>query len=198
MEKQINLNDTSIRARSKKEVYLVLTAEGGLYLPPILDSKKSYLKGIMIGTNKFIYCKDVSVIKLSQIKSLSIKEVLNYSINNTNIKEYLPEYSFDKLPNREWLCGVVNTISGASFKAFIHTVLNNREKSILINKSLNVTAIPEIVQIFANFKYVSYSKGRTYYLKGERLTGRKRKHYQMECDQTEESKRKTQELKQKI
>ena len=33
---------------------------------------------------------------------------------------------------------------------------------------------------------------------GERPTGRKRKHYQMECDQTEESKRKTLELKQKI
>ena len=133
----------------------MLTAEDGLYLPPVLDSNKSYLKGIINGTKKFLYCKDVSVIKLPQFKSWSIKEVLNYAINNLNIKEYLPDYSFDKLPNREWLCNEVNTISGALFKAFIHTALNNREKSILISKGLNVTAIPEIVQIFANFKYVS-------------------------------------------
>ena len=33
---------------------------------------------------------------------------------------------------------------------------------------------------------------------GERPTGRKRKYYQIECDQTEESKRKTLELKQKL
>ena len=54
MEKQVNLNDIPIRARSKKEVYLVLTAEGGLYLPPILDSNESYLKGIMNGTKKIL------------------------------------------------------------------------------------------------------------------------------------------------
>ena len=145
---------------------------------------------------KKFYCRDVSVIKLPQIKSLSIKEILYYVINNTNINEYLPEYSYDKLPNREWLCNGVNIVSGVLFKAFIQTALNSREKSILINKGLNVTDVPEIVQIFANFKNVSYSKGRTYYLMEERLTGRKRNHYQMECDQTEESKRKRLELKQ--
>ena len=49
MIKEITLNDISIKARSKKEVYLVLTVEGGLYLPPILDSNRMYLKEIMSG-----------------------------------------------------------------------------------------------------------------------------------------------------
>ena len=47
--KEITLNDISIKARSKMEVYLVLTVEGGLYLPPILDANRAYLKDIMSG-----------------------------------------------------------------------------------------------------------------------------------------------------
>ena len=49
MIKEITLNDISIKARSKREVYLVLTVEGGLYLPPILDANRAYLKDIMSG-----------------------------------------------------------------------------------------------------------------------------------------------------
>ena len=49
MIKEITLNDISIKARSKKEVYLVLTVEGDLYLPPILDTNRAYLKDIMNG-----------------------------------------------------------------------------------------------------------------------------------------------------
>ena len=37
MEKEITLNDISIKAKSKREVYNVLTVEGGLYLPPLMD-----------------------------------------------------------------------------------------------------------------------------------------------------------------
>ena len=46
---EIALNDISIKARSKKEVYLVLTVEGGLYLPPVLDSNRIYIIEIMNG-----------------------------------------------------------------------------------------------------------------------------------------------------
>ena len=44
MEKEITLNDIAIRAKSKKEVYQVLTIEGGLYLPPMADANKKYIQ----------------------------------------------------------------------------------------------------------------------------------------------------------
>ena len=50
--KDISLIDISVKARSKKEVYLVLTVEGELYLPPILDANRNYLKNIMSGKKK--------------------------------------------------------------------------------------------------------------------------------------------------
>ena len=108
----------------------------------------------MNGTKRFLYCKDVSVIKLPQLKSLSIKNILNFDLNNTYISEYLTEYIYDKLPNREWLWNVLNTIAGRKFKEFVQTALDKREKDILINKGLNVTAISEIVKIFENSKNV--------------------------------------------
>ena len=200
MEFKINLNDVSIREKSKKEVYLVLTAEGGLYLPPLIDSNKSYLKGKMNGTKKFLYWKDVSVVKLPQLKSLSIKEILSFAINNTNIGEYLHEYTYDKLPNREWLWNVVNTISGRKFKEFVQTALNKRETDIFINKGLNVSAIPEIVKNFENSKNVSYNKGRTHFLISSRSIKLKRKYKEMECDgfEEEKKKKKTREHEEKI
>ena len=63
MDRQITLNDVSVKAKSKKEVYSVLTVEGGLYFLPIMDSNKEYLKAIMTGKEKFLYSKDVNVIK---------------------------------------------------------------------------------------------------------------------------------------
>ena len=115
--------------------------------------------------------RNVSVIKLPQLKSLGIKTILNFTLNNTNIREYLPEYTNEKLPNREWQWNVLNIIAGRKLKEFVQTDLDKREKDILINKGLNITAIPEIVKIFESSKNVSYNKGRTHFLMGTRPTG---------------------------
>ena len=77
--KDIMLIDISVKARSKKEVYLVLTVEGGLYLPSILDANWNYLKNIMSGKKKFLYSKDIKWIKVPQIKSLSFKYILKFA-----------------------------------------------------------------------------------------------------------------------
>ena len=116
MDRQITLNDVSVKAKSKKEVYLTLTVEAGLYLPPMMDSNKEYLKAIMAGKKKFLYSKDVNVIKLPQLKSLSIKEILVFAKKNTDIENYLPIYKYNKLPNREWLWNVINSIGGSCLR----------------------------------------------------------------------------------
>ena len=169
--KETNFKQCINKSKIKEGTVFSSYCRRGLYLPPLLDSNKSYLKGVMNGTKRFLYCNDVSVIKQPQLKSLSIKMILNFAINNTNISEYSPEYIYDKLPNREWLWNFLNTIAGRKFKEFVQTALDKREKDILINKGLNVTAIPEIVKIFENSKNVSHSKGRTHFLMGARPIG---------------------------
>ena len=101
MEKLIILNDVLIKLKSKREVYYVLNIECRLYLPPLMDSNKGYLIGIMNCKKKSLYCKNILVATFPQIKSLSIKEILTFGKKNTNIAEYLWTYNYNKLPNRE-------------------------------------------------------------------------------------------------
>ena len=53
MKKEIKMNDIAIRAKSLKEVSNVLTVEGGLKLPPMMDENKKYIKCIMRVHAKF-------------------------------------------------------------------------------------------------------------------------------------------------
>ena len=76
MEKDITISDIAIHAKSKKEVYHVLTVEGGLYLPPIIDANKNYIQNIMRGFKKFLYSKNIKVVKAPHIDKLSIKEII--------------------------------------------------------------------------------------------------------------------------
>ena len=43
---KITLNDISINAKSKREVYNALTVELEFYLSPLTDSNKQYLRGL--------------------------------------------------------------------------------------------------------------------------------------------------------
>ena len=130
----------------------------------MMDSNKEYFKAIMTGKKKFLYSKDVNVIKLPQLKSLSIKDILVFTKKNTDIENYLPIYKYYKLPNIEWLWNVINSIGGVMFKKFIQNALDKREKEMILSKGLNVTAIPEIANIFAASKNISYCNGGAHYL----------------------------------
>ena len=72
MEKTLTLNDVAIKAKSKKEIYFVLTTEGAIYLPPIMGANSSYLKEIARGTKLFLYSKNVKVVKVRKIKSYTL------------------------------------------------------------------------------------------------------------------------------
>ena len=176
MEKDITISDIAIHAKSKKEVYHVLTVEGGLYLPPIIDANKNYIQNIMRGFKKFLYSKNIKVVKAPHIDKLSIKEIIAWGRENTDIDSYLPTYSYDKYPNRDWLCNVLNTIAYDKFQTLIMDALKSRERKLVMKSKLNVVAIPEIIKIFAKSQNVSISKGKSHFLMRDCQLGRKRKH----------------------
>ena len=51
--KDITLSDLSLKAKYKKEIYMVLTVEGGLYLSPIMDANRNYIRVVISGTKLF-------------------------------------------------------------------------------------------------------------------------------------------------
>ena len=127
MEKEITISDIAIHAKSKKEIFHVLTVEGGLYLPPINDSNKKYIQNIMKGLKKFLYAKNVKVVKTPHIKGLSIKEIIAWAKDNSDIDCYLPTYSYHKYPDRDWICYELNTIENQKFQKFINDALKDRQ-----------------------------------------------------------------------
>ena len=198
MEKKLTINDVAIKAKSKKEIYYVLTCEGGIYLPPIMDANSTYLKDIVRGAKKFIYSKDVNVIKLPQIKRLYVADLLKWGKQNTLINSYLPTYKYVKMPNRDWLCNVLNTIAFDNFQNYVKHAYKERETSLTLTKGFTLSAIPEITKIFSNSNNISYEKGRSHFIL--RDFKRKRKYIEIEndmrVDQQENSKE--EELKHKL
>ena len=182
MEKStpLTIQQIGIRAKSKKEVYTVLTVEGGLYLPPLADANQKYLKAILLGKKKYLLCKEIIVAKVPHIESLRVKDIVWFAADNIDIKSYMPEYEYNKDPQREWIGNIVNTLLQDKFKEFIINSIRAREKKLISNKWLNISALPQFIKMFADSKNVSVSRGRTHFLLREHNI--KRKAFEMETD----------------
>ena len=89
MEKEITISDIALYAKNKKEVYDVWAIEGGIYLPPLMDANRKYVQNIIRGFKKFLYSKKIKVVKVPQIDQLSIKKLLEWGRENTEIESYL-------------------------------------------------------------------------------------------------------------
>ena len=151
----------------------MLTVEGGLYLSPMMDANKRYIQDIMCGIKKYKYAKNVSIVKVPQIKNLSIKAILIWAKENTSIESYLPSYDYEKYPNRDWLWNILNTITYDKFQKLIKDSL--KEKMIVMKSKMKVEEIPEIINIFAKSENVSVLKGKSHFLMREYQRDRKRK-----------------------
>ena len=151
-----------------------------------------------MGKKKFLYSKDIKWVKVPHIKLLSIKEILMFAKENTDVNSYLPSYDYNKYPNRDWLCNVINTIANKKFCLYILKAMEQREKVIIMNRGLQIEAIPEIVSIFSQSKNVSVTSGRTHFLLRKRENFRKRTLQDREAEEAEEHKENIKKLSNKI
>ena len=109
-------------------------------------------------------------------------ELIQFGEVNANISDYLPDYEYQKQPNRQWWCNVLNTLLRYKFSVFVQQKLKDRVKHFVRKKDLNVKALPEFVNIFMKSKNISVQKGRSHYFL--KMWG-KRKLGEMEDDDKE-------------
>ena len=113
MERQrMSINQISIRARSKKEIYRLLQIEAYVYLPPIQQANRRYIAEVISGKKKVSRASDVQQhLKNNQIKSiqvphlqgLSMSNILDFARSNADIDQYLPVFKMaEKVPDRSW------------------------------------------------------------------------------------------------
>ena len=136
--------------------------------------------------------------KVPQIEKLSIKLILRWGHDHTNLDSYLPSYDYDKYPNRDWIWNVLNSIAHDEFQKLIKDALKDREKMIVMKRGMNVEAIPEIVNIFAKSQNVSVSKGKSNFLMRKDQIDRKRKHPDEEMKDDNNQLKKIEELNHKV
>ena len=167
MSDQFTINDLAAKCKSKAEFYNLLTTEGGMYLPPIQDSTQAYLRGIMMGKKDYIKSKNVLVTKVPHYKNLTVSKILRFARSKGDINKYIPDYKYNKEPNREWLWNVINTLIPEEFSEFVSRNIALRKNELIKSQNLSITAMPEFISIFKTSQSVSMHKGRSHFLTRE-------------------------------
>ena len=76
----------------------------------------------------------------------------------------MTKYSYEKEPNREWLCNIVNSLLTEDFNAFIEDKINIRKQELIKSQNISVSVKPEFDKIFQNSQSISSSKGKSHFL----------------------------------
>ena len=154
------VNDIGVKCRSKREVYTVLSSESGIFLPPISDATQKYLRAVMLGDKNHVKCSEVKVIRVLHLEGLRTKDILQWARERVDIDRYIPDYEYQKEPNREWFVNLVNTLLEEDFREFINDKWRSRERKVINNKNLGITAKEKFIEIFKNSRSVSTSRGK--------------------------------------
>ena len=117
-----------------------------------------------------------------QIEGLTIPEILEFGRSNWDILDYLPEHKDCRLPSREFLWNVLNTLIRNKFQAFIKFKLAKREKKMIDKRNLGVKILPEFIKIFKESKNISCKSCQCFYIlqmkKVEAIISAERKDWQ--------------------
>ena len=115
---EIQISELGLKSRSEKEVYDLLCNEGSIYLPPIEDAHHKFISQILVGDKRCLKCSQVKVCRVPDLKGLTVEDLLAFGQQRATLNDYLPDYQYHKLPNRQWLCNVLNTLLGNTFTKF--------------------------------------------------------------------------------
>ena len=104
---------------------------------------------------------------------------------HTDLDRYLPEYEYQKEPNRDWLWNIVNTLIHQEFQEYIQDKVGKRESQLIKAKNLKVWVTPEIADIIQRSKAVSTSKGKFHFLLRPVINWNSRKQQKLEREKEE-------------
>ena len=161
---EIQISELGLKSKSKKEVYDLLCNEGSIYLPPIEDAHHKFISQILVGDKKYLKRSHVKVCRVPHLKGLTVEDLLVFGQLKVNLNDYLPDYEYHKLPNRQWLCNMLNTLLGSTFAKFVKEWMKARVKHMVMKKKLTVKLLPEFENMFMSSKNISVQKGRSHSL----------------------------------
>ena len=118
MEKvSISLLEVGDKARSKAELFSLLTTEGHLYLPPYKYCSIEFIADIVEGKRKVsclsaaefnllmkaLESKEVIICHLPHIKGLRTEDLVNFLVDDSQWENYLPSNYNETVLYRDWV-----------------------------------------------------------------------------------------------
>ena len=112
---RINLNLLGIKARTKNELYRLLTTEANLYLPPQKETSIYFVRDIVQSRKKvslFFHIFCVQAFYMEQVKPRSVPQIKELRVEDfvyfiktevDNGIDYLPQNYKETTLNRQWI-----------------------------------------------------------------------------------------------
>ena len=156
---EIQISELILKSRSKKEVYDLLCNEGSIYLPPIEDAHHKFISQILVGNKRCLKCSQVKVCRIPHLKGLTIEDLLAFGQQRAALNDYLSDYEYHKLLNRQWLCNVFNTLLGNTFTKFVQERVQERVKHVVRKKDLSVMVLQNLLKYLKTRRMFRCRKG---------------------------------------
>ena len=128
------------------------------------DTHYKFISQTMWRDKRYLKCSEVKVCKVPHLKALNVADLIEFAKENTNIDEFLPDYNYQKQPNREWLWNILSRVIGERFRDFIKQRQQEMTDYILDNKKIKIRALPEFIKHFQDSTSISTHNGRTHFL----------------------------------
>ncbi len=92
--------------KSKQDLYIILTIEGQLHLPPYDDCTMEFLRDALSGRKKLLTNRDLCPVNVPRYKEFNALNLQALALNDDELRVYLPDASDSKVINRRFLFNV--------------------------------------------------------------------------------------------
>ena len=106
----------------------------------------------------------VKVIQVPQYEGLFVKDILKFAKTKVDIDEYLPEFGYNKEPNRQWVWNLVNSLVSDDFQNYIDKKVKLRKQNLIKQQNIKMTINYELINIFKSSNVISSEKEKSHFL----------------------------------
>jgi ssRNA-specific RNase YbeY (16S rRNA maturation enzyme) len=92
--------------KSKQDLYIILTIEGQLHLPPYDDCSMEFMREALAGRKKLLTNRDLCSVNVPRYKEFNATNLQNLAMQDNELRVYLPDTSDNKVINRRFLFNV--------------------------------------------------------------------------------------------
>lgn len=88
----------------------LLTSLGQLYLPPYDECTVEFMRDLMCGKKRCFHNKDIKMVNVPVLPELTAKRIYEMVIGIDKFRSYLPDNTFKRALNKEYLFNVIHTL----------------------------------------------------------------------------------------